>query len=471
MLPAPRNYAIYPSVIASDSEVEMTVVPCEKAFLLMDGEEYSITVIPVNGDESSYYTPVCRKTLTAIAKDGALRFSHVFEGEQEHLVILEQGERKLQEFVVFSLYEDLCCLRPMKGDLHGHSYRSDGKRDPAALAGHYREQGYDFFALTDHNRSYPGGEVDETYSGVAIGLTHVHGEEVHAPGSVVHIVHVGGETSVADVYVHDRERFEREVGEYRARIPANIPEKYHDRYAKAMWATDRIHEAGGLAIFPHPYWRPGKSRVYNVCDELACLLLTSGMFDAYELLGGMGQAGNNRSVALWGELRAQGLKIPVVGSSDVHGIENSATFPHVFTICFAENAGSDAIMAAVRQGNCVAVEAMGDEYGRHYRCYGSLRLVTYAQYLLQHYFPEQQRRCQGEGTAMRAYAMEEAPKELIELQMRQTEEHRRRFFGMEAPALPTGGIREFENRWRKVHCEGPLTKGSGLDAPPVTRQI
>lgn len=471
MLPMPKNYAIWPSVIPADVESEMTIVPCEKAFLLVEDREYSITIVPVNGDEPSYYVPSCRETLTLIAHGGELRFRYTFAGEQEHLIILEQGESKLQEFVVFSLYEDLYSLRPMKGDLHGHSYRSDGRRDPAALAGHYREQGYDFFALTDHNRYYPGGEVDETYAGVQLGLTHIAGEELHAPGSVVHIVHVGGAKSAADLYVHDRENFERDVEEYKARVPKDVPEKYLERYAKAMWATDHIHEAGGLAIFPHPYWRPGKSRVYNVCDELACLLLKSGMFDAYELLGGMGQAGNNRSVALWGELRADGLKIPVVGSSDVHGLEKSATFPHVFTICFAKSADSEEIMDAVRSGNCVAVEATGDEYARHYRCYGSLRLVTYAQYLLNHYFPEQQRRCQGEGVAMRAYAMGEAAKELIELQVMQSEDYRLRFFGRKAPNLPNEEIIEFEDRWRKVHCEGPLTKGSGLDAPPVTRQI
>jgi len=471
MLPAPKNYAIWPSVIPADEVSEMVIAPCEKAFLLTEGEEYTVTVISVNDDEVSYYTPTCQHRLSARAHDGVLRFSYAFPGEQEHLIILEQGERKLQEMVVFSLYEDLYRLRPMKGDLHGHSYRSDGKRDPAALAGHYREQGYDFFALTDHNRCYPGGEVDETYRNVKSGLTHVAGEEIHAPGSVIHIVHVGGEKSVADLYVHGREDFEREAAEYEGRVPAEIPVKYRERYAKAMWATDKIHEAGGIAIFPHPFWRPGKSRVYNVCDELARLLLTSGMFDAYELLGGMGQSGNNRSVALWADLRAEGLKIPVVGSSDVHGLEKSPTFPHVFTVCFAEDAGEESIIAAVRAGNCVAVEATGDEYARQYRCYGSLRLVTYAQYLLAHYFPEQYRRCQGEGSAMRAYAMGEAPAGLIELSARQSEDYRLRFFGRMAPALPSAQIREFEDRWRKVHLDGPLTKGSGLDAPPVTRQI
>ncbi|MBQ2956753.1 MAG: CehA/McbA family metallohydrolase [Clostridia bacterium] len=470
MLPQPRNYAVQPSVIPADAVSEMTIVPLERAFLLWEDEEYTITVISVNSDEENYYDPA-RTVIKAKAHGGVLRFEFCFLGEQEHLIILEQGEKKLQEFTVFSLYEDLYKLTPLKGDLHSHSYRSDGQRDPAALAGHYREQGYDFQALTDHNRFYPGGEVDETYEGVRMGLVRVRGEEVHAPGSVVHIVHVGGKSSVAAQYVEDPEKFRLEAAEYEKKVPADIPDRYRERYAKAMWATDRIHEAGGLAIFAHPYWRPGKSRMYNVCDDLAKILLTSGMFDAYELMGGMRLNGNNRSVALWADLRAEGLKIPVVGSSDVHGIEKAWTFPYLFTICFAEGSDNDSIIEAVRAGRCVAVEAVGTEYERQYRCYGSLRMVTYAQYLLEHYFTERQRICQGEGAAMRAYAMGDAPKELIGLQADLAERFRQRFFGRKEPLTPSEEIMRFEDKWRRIQLNGPETKGGSIQAPPVTRQI
>lgn len=253
MLPAAKNHAIWPSVVPADVPSEMTIAPCERAFLLVDGEEYRITVISVNSDEPSYYEPSARTVLFARAQDGVLRFTFTFAGEQEHTILFEKGDVKLGEFTVFSLLSDLYPLRPMKGDLHTHSFRSDGKRDPSALAGHFREQGYDFFALTDHNRFYPGGEIDEVYSGVKTGIFRITGEEVHAPESVVHIVHIGGGTSVTEQYVNHPEQFESEIEEYIKKVPADVPARYAPRYAKAMWATDKIHEAGGLAIFPHPY--------------------------------------------------------------------------------------------------------------------------------------------------------------------------------------------------------------------------
>ena len=382
-----------------------------------------------------------------------------------------KGEEKVADLYVYSLNEDLYALRPMRGDLHSHTFRSDGKRDPAALAGYYRENGYDFFALTDHNRFYPGGEIDETYSGVDTGFLRVRGEEVHTPGSIIHIIHIGGRESVANIYIHERERYEQGVVECLARVPESVPEIYRDKYARAMWATERIHEVGGLAIFVHPYWRPKAIR-YNICDELSCILLMSGMFDGFELIGGQEQLGNNRSVVLWLELRAQGLRIPVVGSSDVHGTHRSKTFPNCFTICFARDNSEEAVIEAVRNGMTVAVDAKGYEYDRYYDVYGSLRLMSYAQFLMQYYFPVQERLCEGIGVAMRAYAMGEADAAVIELQKKLVEDHRARFFGEKPPVLPTKKMLDFENRWRETHIkQGPVTKGSAVDSEKITRQI
>ncbi len=470
MLPTPENYAIYPAVVPADKQTAMTVMPNEKAFLFFENEEYTLTVISV-GEDDSYYNMTTHRQISVTAKGGVLQFDYTFAGEQEHLLMLNYGEKKLCELHVYSLEADLYGLRPLRGDFHSHSYRSDGKRDPSAEAGHYREQGYDFFALTDHNRFFPGGEIDETYEGVYSGFVRVSGEEVHCPGSVIHIVHVGGVRSVADRYVHDRENYEKEISEYMAKVPAEIPEQYRERYGKAMWATDEIHKAGGLAIFPHPYWRPRTSRIYNVRDDFAKILLKSGMFDGYELVGGMGLDGVNRSINLWAEVRAEGTNLPVVGSSDVHTMNKADGFPHHFTVCFAEKNENDAIVESVRQGLCVAVDAHGEEYSRYYDCYGSLRLVSYAQFLLKYYFPMMQRTVQGIGVAMRAYAMNDAPAAMITLQAEYAEKVADRFFGRVAPKLPDVDMIAFEEKWRAVQLEGPITKGSSVDSDVVTRQI
>ena len=463
MRPDPKNYSIFPSVIKADTLSYMTVVPNERGFVFTDGDVYDVTVISVSIDDPNYYAPTMHKHLSAEAKDGALCFEYLFEGEGEHIIILSKNEKPVQEFNVYSVYEDLFSLTPLKGDLHAHSYRSDGKRDPSALAGHYREQGYDFFSLTDHNRYYPGEEVDETYSGVNTGLLRVIGEEVHTPGSVVHIVHVCGEKSVTDLYVHDLEGYEKDIAEYIKKVPASIPEKYCSRYAKAMWTTDKIHEAGGIAIFPHPYWRPGKSRSYNVTDEFARILLKSGMFDAFEIVGAMEWDGINRALALWSELRSEGYDIGVVGSSDTHGLKDSRTFSSCYNVCFAQSNSIDGIRDAVKNKNCVAVEATDTSTGTQYRAYGSLRLVSYAQFLLKYYFPTRHRLCHGEGVDMRAYAMGDASRELVELSAKLAKDFSLRYFGKVAPKLPSDEIRDFKARRDGVQANGPKRPGSTLD--------
>ncbi len=470
MLPTPKTYSIYPSVIKADKTSLMTIVPNEKAFIIQDGKEYTVTVIAVNSDED-YYAPQTHKHYEIVAHDGVLTFEHFFEGEQEHTILLAREEKVRQTFSVYSLYDDLYELKPLKGDLHSHSCRSDATRDPAAQFGHYREHGFDFAALTDHNRYYPGGEIDEAYDGLNIGITRVFGEEIHCPESVLHTVHVGGKESIANRYIHHREEYEAAIVEYMPKVPENVPEKYKSRYAKAMWLTDAVHEVGGLAIFAHPYWKPGSSKIYNVCDEFAKILLMSGMYDAYELVGGMGQIGISRSIALWSELRAEGLKISVVGSSDEHSLENS-TFNHYFTVCFAKENTNDAIIEAVRNGFSVAVEATGDDYARQNRCYGSLRLVSYAHFLLNNYFPNMQRLGEGLGVAMREYYMEEADASLVNAHAVLLEKYADRFFGRLAPTLPTPTMHEFENKWREVQLtEGPLTRGSSVDATPAKSLI
>lgn len=469
MLPNSDTFAIRPAVVPADKKSEMTILPLERIFLLREGEDYDLVLIDRDADEINYYVPTTHKRMTVKASGGVIKFDWVFEGEQSHTIQLLKNGVKLAELRVYSLYEDLYGLIPMRGDLHSHTYRSDGKRDPAAMASFMREMGFDFFVSTDHNRYYPGAETDEIFKDVKLGLVHIRGEEVHAPGGMLHIVHAGGKSSVADIYVHDRERYNRELAECMEKVPESIPEKYRDRYAMAMWVTARIHDAEGLAIFPHPFWASGRSGIHNVCTELAEIFLSSGLFDAYELIGAMGQPGNNCSVAMWADMRAAGYDIPVVGSSDVHNPCGAATFPFNCTVCFAKERSAAGVLEAVKSGYSVACETTGVEYERRFRAYGKLRFVKYAQFLLADYFPHTERICAGEGVAMRAYAMGEASAELIELQARRTADFSDKFFGKKPPVLPTKEMLEFEDRAREIQRNGPITCGSVIDSDKVTR--
>ena len=74
MVPKPLNYEIYPSVFPADTETEVIIAPTERAFLFFDDKEYSLNIIPVNTDETSYYSPTLHDKFTVKAKDGKVSF-------------------------------------------------------------------------------------------------------------------------------------------------------------------------------------------------------------------------------------------------------------------------------------------------------------------------------------------------------------------------------------------------------------
>ena len=65
-----------------------------------------------------------------------------------------------------------------------------------------------------------------------------------------------------------------------------------------------------------------------------------------------------------------------------------------------------------------------------------------------------------QNVSMRAYSMGEAPRELVELEAKLSEDYTLRFFGRKEPNLPNTGMLAFEDKWREVYANGPKGKGS-----------
>ena len=115
MLPNPKNYVIYPSVVPADKPAEMTIAPNERAFMLFPDVDYSLKIVAVNSDESSfYYAPTPQAVLSLQAADGILRFTYTFRGEQEYLLRLMRDDKVIGEFHIYALYEDLYRLTPLR---------------------------------------------------------------------------------------------------------------------------------------------------------------------------------------------------------------------------------------------------------------------------------------------------------------------------------------------------------------------
>jgi hypothetical protein len=109
-----------------------------------------------------------------------------------------------------------------RGNAHAHSTFSDGALKLEDRFEAYRERGYDFLVMTDHNTTNPVDHCSRD------GFLAVPGIELHPPnpygGETYHIVGIG-------------------VGE----MIDPVPDHPNDVIAA-------INDQGGLAIMAHPYW-------------------------------------------------------------------------------------------------------------------------------------------------------------------------------------------------------------------------
>ncbi len=114
----------------------------------------------------------------------------------------------------------------LRGNLHTHSRRSDGDAPPSEVYAYYRDHGYSFLVLTDHNtRTNP----DEFRSIEKPGFLMIPGEEVTTigGGKPVHVNAICSQKTVGGgVFPTPREALE--------------------------WAVARVMEQGAIALINHP---------------------------------------------------------------------------------------------------------------------------------------------------------------------------------------------------------------------------
>ncbi len=456
------RYTCFPSVVRAGKKVEITIFPCDISRRFKQNCEYEVGVIGLRDDMVHYYDkgPL---DLKYNIENGCLKFEYEFLREQEYEISFCKKGEKAQTLSVYALNDDLYERRALKGDLHTHSYYSDGADGVAMIPANYREQGFDFFALTDHNRMFTSEFAKKGFENVKLGMHIINGEEVHTPGSLLHIVNIGAKYSVCDKYVRDPEGYERAVDEIEKTL-AHIPETYRRRVAMAHWACDEIHKAGGLAIFAHPFWKPYK---YNLSDEFCQILFDQKIFDAFELMGGIGAPNCNMQLALWQEQVQKGNALSVVGSSDSHSHNFETTaYARRFTYVFAKDNTTEAILEAIKNGYSVAGELpLSNDYD--VRFYGSLRLVMFAHFMFKNYFSKTIELCAAEGKLMQRYSSGEDVGEVLSGLAPSVENFYKKFYGIDpAPVLSKERIEYLDKLLDAQINSGIATKGSNLKLYP-----
>lgn len=402
MAKSDNGFKVYPKIVPADKETVIHIVPLYDHSRFYDNVEYRAVCYPVD-----YSTKVYDKSQRPFvqhikSKDGSFCIRQYFEGEQEHIIYIYAGEEIIHTFNVYSLYEDLYKLRPYKGDIHMHSYRSDGRECPAYVAASCRKVGLDFMAVTDHEKYYPSIEAQEAFEGLDIDLKIFRGEEIHPPNNWVHMVNFGGKFSINEMFTTHKEQYQKEVAEIEKDIESYVSQAFERHFlASCMWCFDRIREAGGLGVFCHPYWRNRTG--YDTSTLLTKYMLDKQPFDALEVISGFTYGeleSNSLQVEFYHEQQAKGKRLPIVGVTDAHGCDTGELFGWYYTIVFSSDDTLEGLISSIKGLRSVAVEAVP---GEHEHVYGPFRLVKYVHFLIREVFPLHDELCYDEGNMMLRY--------------------------------------------------------------------
>ncbi|MBE6650629.1 MAG: PHP domain-containing protein [Ruminococcaceae bacterium] len=442
-------FKVSPSVVEADKESEIVIKSFDGPLRFMDDITYEVQFIPMDESDVERDEELslqgynkARKTYTVKPQNGELHLKYTFKGEQEWRIHFRTKEYKKYQnplyekyaghwghlisypergisVSVYSLCSDLYERRAMIGDLHVHTMCSDGSESPELVAASYRKAGRDFIAITDHNLYNVSAKAKDMLS-FAKNFTLLHGEEVHnGYVGLFHMVNIGGSYSVNDIYINEPERIKREVSALEKEV--EVPEGLDKiEYLNRVWLYREIKKSGGYAIYPHPYWNIG---YYHTSTAMSRAILKNGLCDAFEVMGGNPPKNNNLQLALWTDMLSDGVKLPIVGSTDSH----SALFGGHLTQSTVAFVKDNDIITSISDGYSVAVESVKNE---NVRVYGSLRLVMYTHFLLDNYYPTHNELCFTSGMLMCDYVHGNTSlREQIEIAESRVTEYEKEFFG------------------------------------------
>ena len=415
------NYDIYPKVFPCGRTQMVTVQPLGGHVAVLPGMVCQVEIKKMDRDNWQQYPEISGRQLMAVpvSEDGCLHFTAHYDAEGEYLIQiwLEQMPDRKISLSVYALEEDLAIRLPFRGDLHVHTCRSDAQEAPATVAANYRGHGYDFMAITDHRRYYPSLEAMAAWEDLS-DLILVPGEEVHLPFNDVHYVNFGGSYSINALVapncnqeaggddlryrsldclapaVMDMEEFETMIRKRAENVPLEH-ESLRLSYAVLQWTYEQVQKGDGLGIFPHPCW---VCPVMQVPEMYTRFIYENAPFDAFEVLGGESYyAQNGFQTGFYYEMKAKGFDRAVVGSTDTHGsTEHNPNAKLCSTIVFAKENSRGRLIDAIKEKYSIAVDTNNCEY----RLVGDYRLMKYASFLMENYFPLHDQACRAEGYYM-----------------------------------------------------------------------
>jgi len=204
-------------------------------------------------------------------------------------------------------YQSLTHGAWLRGNLHTHTTRSDGSRPQQPVIDSYRERGYDYLMLSDHDIFTSASELSELAAG---DMVLIPGNEVTAKG--VHILHVGADRKI---------------------------EPTEDRQI----VFDSVAATTGSAIVNHPNWQ----QAFDHCP-IASLKAWNGYIGIEIFNGVIGfLEGSPYATNKWDILLSSGRRVWGFANDDSHAEGHDGLG---WNVTYAQDRTPDAIVEALAAG-------------------------------------------------------------------------------------------------------------------------
>lgn len=186
----------------------------------------------------------------------------------------------------------------LRGNLHTHSKRSDGDAPPADVYAHYRDRGYAFLVLTDHNsRTDPAEHASEQRPGFVM----IPGEEVTTigGGKPVHVNALCSRASIGGgTFPTVREAL--------------------------VWAVARVKEQDAIALVNHPNFEWALDADDLTRARGADLL---EIWSGHPHVRSAGDLAHPSHEALWTRMLDEGQVFAGVAVDDMHNLADPSREP------------------------------------------------------------------------------------------------------------------------------------------------
>lgn len=212
-----------------------------------------------------------------------------------------------------------------RGNLHTHTSLSDGDSKPDAVVRWYRDNGYSFVALTDHNQRVDPALFEPLQTP---GFVVIAGEEISmtAEGRPVHVNALCTRQTIGG---------------------GHFPTKV----AALRWAIRRVRVEGGVALINHPNFEWALSASDIAAAPAQLLEIWSG----HPYVRTAGDATHPSHEAIWDTVLTSGRELAGVAVDDMHRLVPTSNSPpgapgQGFVEVFSRETSRAAICAALSRG-------------------------------------------------------------------------------------------------------------------------